>query len=255
MYFISYEAGLRDGTCQRARARLTTLMKLPRLFLLLFLLSATALRADLTIVQKMDGKEGSHTVTMKIKGEMARVEITPKLTTLIDAKTGELTMLMNDEKQVMRISGERAKQMADMAKAMAKDTTAGVPAAPKATGKKQTINGFETEEYVSDAPKVHTSYWVAKNYPGGDAIMKQMAVLQSGAFAAMRQGMPDFKDLPGVPIRTEVKVKGDLQMTSTMQSVNQDPIPAAEFAPPADYSEMKIPAILSGEKTPGDSGQ
>jgi hypothetical protein len=222
-----------------------------RLSLLAALVGATAAaQADVTIVQKVESSDGSNTVTMKVKGDKARVEINPKLTTVLDARTGDLTMLMNDQKQVMHISGERAKAMAEMAKAMAKDASAN-DAPPKPTGKTQTINGYETEAYESDNGKVHTTYWVAKNYPGADAVMKQIAVLRNGAFAAIRKGLPDFTDLPGLPLRTEIKVDGANQMTSTIESVSQDPIPDAQFAVPADYSEMKMPDIFGGKKPDG----
>src|ERR1043165_7565935 len=50
---------------------------------------------------------------------------------------------------------------------------------PKATGKKETISGYETEEYVSDSPKFHASYWVATKYPDYAKILDQMAILQN----------------------------------------------------------------------------
>lgn len=223
---------------------------LPRLLLFVSLVGATAAQADLTIVQKVEGSDGANTVKMMVKGDKVRVEINPKLTTLLDAKTGDLTMLMNDQKQVMRISGERAKAMAEMAKAMAKDALSTANAAPKPTGKTETINGYETQEYVTDTGKAQTSYWIAKDYPAGAAIMKQMEVLQNGAFATLRKGLPEFKDLPGLPIRTVVKVNGTRQMTSTIESVSQDAVPDSEFAAPADYSEMKMPDFLGGKKAP-----
>ena len=221
--------------------------------LFLFFLSPLATRADLTIVQKVDGAQGSNQVTLKVKGNKARVEINPQITTILDAQTGDLTTLLNDQKKVMRISGEKAKAMAEMAKAMSKEMLPS-DAPPKATGQKQKINGYETEEYVTEAPKFRTSYWVAKDYPDYQAIVKQMAVLQNGAFAALRKGLPDFKDLPGLPLRTEVKADGKNQMTSTIESVTTTPLPDADFTIPAGYSEMKMPDFLGGKKAPGQSG-
>ena len=43
----------------------------------------------------------------------------------------------------MRISGDNAKAMADMAKSFVKKEAPG-QATPKPTGKKETINGYET---------------------------------------------------------------------------------------------------------------
>ncbi len=229
-------------------------MQLPRFLLLSSLLCTAAAHADLTIVQKVEGSEGTNKITLKIKGDKARVEISPQITTIMDAKTGDLTNLLNDDKKVIRIAGEKAKAMAEMAKALTKENDAAT-AAPKPTGKKETINGYETEEYLTDTPKYQASYWVAKNFPNYQAVLQQMAVLQNGAFAAMRKGLPDYANLPGLPIRTQIKIDGKNQMTSTIESVNTNPLADSEFAVPAGYSEMKVPDFIGGKKTPDRPGQ
>ncbi|MEO5717115.1 MAG: DUF4412 domain-containing protein [Chthoniobacterales bacterium] len=226
-------------------------MKLLRLVGFLAL-CATA-RADLTIVQNMEGTEGVHKITFKIKGDKARVEVNPQVTTIIDAKTGDLTTLLNDQKTVMHISGERAKAMAEMAKSFVKQETP-EQAMPKSTGRKETIAGYETEEYVSDSPKYHASYWVAKTYPNYQNILQQMSLLQRGAFAEITKGMPDFHALPGLPLRTKIKTPGQNEITSTIESVSLAPLPATDFNVPANYSEMKMPDFLGGKEPPDKSG-
>lgn len=226
-------------------------MKLLRLFGLLAL-CATA-RADLTVVQKMDGADGLHKITFKIKGDKARVEVNPQVTTIVDAKTGDLTTLLNDQKTVMRISGERAKAMAEMAKSFVKQE-APEQAMPKPTGRKEKINGYETEEYVTDSPKYHASYWVAKTYPNYQNILQQMSLLQRGAFSEITKGLPDYHALPGLPLRTKIKASGQEEITSTIESVSLDPLPAADFTVPADYSEMKMPDFLKSQPAPDKPG-
>jgi len=218
----------------------------------LLALLATA-RADLTIVQNVAGLQGPHQITMKVKGDKARVEINPQITTILDAKSGDLTTLLNDQKKVMRISGERAKAMAEMAQSLVKEN-APSNAKPVATGKKEKIDGYETEEYVADSPKYHTSYWVAKDYPNYQNILQQMSVLQSGAFAVIRKGMPDYHDLPGLPLRTDIKADGKV-ITSTLESVNSDPVADSAFSIPPGYTEMQMPDFLSGKKPPSQPGQ
>lgn len=229
-------------------------MQLLRFAVAISLVSCAAARADLTIVQKIDGTEGTKKIVLKVKGDKARVEVSPQITTILDAKSGELTTLFKDQKTVMHISGDKAKAMAEMAKSVVND---GAPekAIPKATGRKETIGGFETEEYVSDTAKLHTAYWVAKNYPNAQSILAQMTVLQNGVFAAMRKGMPDFHDLPGLPLRTQIKMEGQGEITSTIDSLKTDPISDSEFAIPADYSEMKLPDFLGRKKTPDKPNQ
>ncbi len=226
-------------------------MKLLRL--LGFLALCATARADLTVVQTMEGTEGINKITFKIKGDKARVEVNPQITTIVDAKTGDLTTLLNDQKTVMRISGERAKAMAEMAKSFVKQETP-EQALPKPTGRKETINGYETEEYVSESPKYKASYWVAKTYPNFQNILQQMSLLQRGAFAEITKGMPDYHALPGLPLRTKIKTEGQAEITSTIASVSLAPLPASEFSIPADYSEMKMPDFLGGQEPPDKPG-
>jgi hypothetical protein len=226
-------------------------MKLLRLFVFLAL-CATA-RADLTVVQKMEGTEGLHKITFKIKGDKARVEVSPQVTTIVDAKTGDLTTLLNDQKSVMRISGERAKAMAEMAKTFVKQETPD-QSLPKPTGRKETIAGYETEEYVTESANYKASYWVAKTYPNFQSILQQMSLLQRGAFAEITKGMPDYHALPGLPLRTKIKTPGQEEITSTIESVSLAPLPASDFNVPAGYSEMKMPDFLGGKMPPDKSG-
>ena len=223
-------------------------MKSLRLVPLAFLALLGTARADLTIVQKVDGAGGPHRITMKVKGDKARVEVSEEITTIIDAKTGAITNLMHEQKVVMTIPGDKAKAMAEMAKSFAKDQSP-EQATPKPTGKKETINGYETEEYVSDSPKFHASYWVATSYPDYANILQQMAVLQKGAFASVTKGMPDYHALPGMPLRTTVKMPDQPEITSTIESVSVAPLSDAEFTVPKGYSEMKMPDFLK-QKTP-----
>src|ERR1700737_3448845 len=72
-------------------------------------------RADLTLVQSVEGSSGSNEMTMKLKGDKMRIDVSPQVTTIIDAKTGEMINLMNDQKKVMRISGEKVRATMEMA--------------------------------------------------------------------------------------------------------------------------------------------
>ena len=72
-------------------------------------------RADLTLVQSVEGTSGSNEMTMKLKGDKMRIDVSPQVTTIIDAKTGEMINLMNDQKKVMRISGEKVRATMEMA--------------------------------------------------------------------------------------------------------------------------------------------
>src|SRR2546425_7842667 len=152
----------------------------PCLFLIIsLLLIIMSARADLTIVQKVEGVGSAADMTIKIKGGKARINATPQMTTIVDGKTGEMTNLMNDKKTVVRISADKMKAAADMISKFSDKNKSAEKPKLTATGKRETINGYETEEYVCDAPIFKANYWIALKYPDGAAILKQLQSLKS----------------------------------------------------------------------------
>ena len=224
-------------------------MKSLRLLVIATLALSSATRADLTLVQKVEGSEGLHEIKMKVKGDHARVDINPQITTIIDSKSGEVTNLMNESKMFIRISGESAKAMADVAKSLVKQQDS-KNSTPTPTGKKETINGYETTEYVTDSPNFHASYWVATSYPDYQKILEQMAILQKGAFASIIKGLPDYNALPGLPMRTEVKLGSGSTVKSTIESVSRAPLPDSDFSVPTGFSELKVPGGIRDLQVP-----
>jgi hypothetical protein len=214
-------------------------MKAPVVYLFLATCFSLSARGDLTIVQKVEGK-GSNEMTLKIKGDKARMEVSPQMTTILDGKTGDTITMMNPQKRFLRISGEKARAIAEMANKY----TGGAPGQPKmaATGKKMSINGYETEEYVSESPTFTARYWIAPTYPDGAAILKQLQAAIPTVWNDVAKGMLNYHDLPGLPLRTQIKT-GENEITSTLVSIKQDPLSDAEFVVPKDFGEMKIPNV------------
>ncbi len=220
-----------------------------------FLLSA---RADLTILQKVERAGSATNMTIKLKGDKVRIEASPQLTTIIDGKTGEIINLMNDQKTVVRISAEKAKAVTNMInKFDAKKEGAGkVKLTP--TGQKETVDGYETEQYTYDGPDFKATYWIASNYPEGAAILAQLQSIKSEFWDAANAGAPDLRDFPGLPIRTRMTTTkhsqpakpggaalgGATEITTTIISANQNPISDAEFTAPNDFKETKLPDIF-----------
>ncbi len=201
-------------------------------------------RADLTIVQKVEGAGPVADMTIKIKGDKARIDATPQISTIIDGKTGEMINLMNDQKAAVRVSAEKMKAAAEMVSKFTDKNKNKSAEKPKlaATGKKETVNGYETEEYVYEAPDLKATYWIASKYPDGAAILKELQSLKSEAWTASNANMPDYRDFPGLPIKTVISVGGN-QITSTITSVKKDPVNDTEFSIPKDFQEIKTPEI------------
>src|SRR5437773_2437865 len=178
-----------------------------------FLLSA---HADLTIVysstvqpaaQAAKGEDTApaSNVTIKIKGDKARIDASPKLSTIVNGTTGEVVTLMNEQKTVVRISRDKVKAVTEMLNKFAGNNQKEKEAAEKPkltpTGQKETINGYETEKYTYDGPDFKATYWIAPNYPDGPAILAQLQSVKSEFWDAANTKMPDFRDFPGLPIR------------------------------------------------------
>jgi hypothetical protein len=221
---------------------------LPALFIVLA--SALVARADLTMVQSIDGAGPVTSMTIKMKGDKARIDASQQVSTIVDSKSGEIVNILHEQKQVMRMSAAQAKAAAAMALSSAggQNATAQKPQL-KATGKKETINGHETEEYTCETPMFTASYAIARTYPNADAIMKQLQAMTPDAWGAATQGMPDYRDFPGLPIRSRISMGGQ-QITSTLTSVKMDPLPESDFAVPQGFSELKMPdmnALLGGK--------
>src|SRR5256885_14263798 len=106
-----------------------------------------AARADLTIVQRVEGPGQSGDTTVKIKGDKERIDGPGQPTRIIDGKGGQMIDLMNDRKVFVKISAEQLKAAAETINKYGGEQK---PAGPKLTptGKKETISGYETEEVV-----------------------------------------------------------------------------------------------------------
>ncbi|HEX4640955.1 MAG TPA: DUF4412 domain-containing protein, partial [Chthoniobacterales bacterium] len=147
-------------------------MKALTISLVIITAFSVAARADFTIVQKVEGKGQAHEITLKVKGDKIRMEATPQMTIIVDGKTGDTITLMNAQKKIIRISGDKAKAIAEMA------TKYGGAKAEKpklvATGKKMTVNGYEAVEYVADSKTFKAHYWIAPSFPDSTAILKQL---------------------------------------------------------------------------------
>src|SRR5256885_15641785 len=107
---------------------------------------ALTARADFTILQKVEGKGQSHEIALKVKGDKIRMEATPQMTMIVDGKTGDTITLMNTQKRIVRISGDKAKAIAEMAAKYGGGT--GKPKTVS-TGTKMAINSQAAEEYIA----------------------------------------------------------------------------------------------------------
>jgi len=233
-----------------------------------------SVRADLTIVystmvepasqaQKAQATPGGivtgANMTIRIKGDKARIDASPQMTAIFDGRTGELINLLNDQKTLIRFSPDKMRAIAGMLKTFSNNKPGADKPRLTPTGQKETINGYDTEQYTYDGPDFKATYWIAPNYPNGAAVLAQLQSIKSELWDAANTKMPDFRDFPGLPIRTRMIIGREDQatdhgtrlsahateITSTIASVKQDPINDSEFTIPSDFKETKLPDIFN----------
>lgn len=218
-------------------------MKIRGLCLIVAAFLPVTARGDLTIVQKVEGSGSVKQITTKLKGDKARVEVSPAVTTIIDNKSGEMLTLMNTKRKFLRISADKSKAIAELASKYAGDTSAPAERSKlTSTGQKEMINGYECEEYVRESASVKESYWIALKYPDSAAIVKQLQAVIPAAWNEIAKGMFDFRDFPGLPLRTIIKTDGK-EITSVITSIKQDLLSDTEFFVPKDFQELKVPNL------------
>ena len=215
--------------------------KLLLVFAVVLALNLSA-RADYTIEETIEHSDTpTQKVVMKIKPGKARCDIGAAMSTI--SSGGEMTMLMHEQKAAMKTSFR-----AMAAKNKQLESAAAMPLKP--TGRKEKINGFETEEYVHENPalKSTTHYWIAKNYADGAELMKLMSELHGPAAKQLVAGAGELspETLPGLPVRTEIESNLTDKPTKTkvtIMSINKGPVDDAAFVVPADYRQTGHPGI------------
>ncbi len=219
-------------------------MKLPLLAITAVLIGAPALLADLVIVQNVktsaQGMNVDMEMTMHFKGNKARIDVGDQVSTIMDTDSDEVINLMHQQKMVMTMNNTQLSAMQkQMLDAMGKDVDLQTEPEIKPTGNKETINGFETEEYIVTQGGVDVNYWLAKDYPNKEKILEQMARLQDSKFVKMSPNAKlDPRKLPGIPIR--INATGT---EMTLVSIDEKEVDESLFVIPDDYSKMEMPGM------------
>lgn len=202
------------------------------------LIASTTARADLVIVQKVEGGGPTGEQTIRIKGDRARTDLAPEISMIADAATGESVTLMHASRTFLKVS---AAQKHLMLEKLQKVRPVGEPAVLTATGKKEKIGRHECELFTTSFGGMAVSYWIAKDFPNYRAVLAQLAKLAAGSISATgREMMPDLKDFPGIPIRTELEMGGQ-KVTTVLLSVQEENVDPASFAIPKNYQEVLAP--------------
>jgi uncharacterized protein DUF4412 len=235
-------------------------------------------RADLTIVYSTTVQPASHAqkpqatptvvaatnMTIRVKGDKARIDASPQVTAIFDGRTGELINLLNDQKTIVRISPEKMRAIADMLNKFSSNKAGADKPRLTPTGQREMINGYDTEQYTYEGPDFKATYWIAPKYPNGGAVLAQLQSIKSELWDAANTKMPDFRDFPGLPIRMRMIVDKEThasehgasdsghptEITTTVTGVSLDSIADNEFTVPANFKETQLPDIFNKNAAP-----
>lgn len=217
-------------------------MRLP-LASLALLLAAGLARADIVIVQNVSGAGQTGEMTVKVNGNKVRTDISPQVSTITDAATGDTTTLMHAQKTYVVISAAAAKTMFGQASKEIQQpgaTPSASPAPPKPTGRTDKINGYTATEYTFSNGNVQATFWISSDFPNAKEVADALAKFRKGGLANITGAFaPDLSALPGVPVRTEVNFNGQKIVTQLVSATDQSVDPA-QYQVPAGYTEMKL---------------
>jgi hypothetical protein len=236
-------------------------------------------RADLTIVYSTTVEPASHSqkgqptptavaagnnMTIKVKADKARIDVSPQVTAIFDGQTGELINLLNDQKTIVRIPPDKMRAIADMVNKFSSNKAGSDKPRLTPTGQREMINGYDTDQYTYDGSDFKATYWIAPNYPNGAAVLAQLQAIKSELWDAANTKMPDFRDFPGLPIRMRMIVGKEnpgrehgasglgfpIEITSNVTGVSLDSIADSQFTVPANFKERKLPDIFNKHAAP-----
>jgi Domain of unknown function (DUF4412) len=196
-------------------------------------------RGDYVIKEKIDNSGQVQQITLKIKETKVREDVGTENSAIIDSKTGETTLLLHSQKAFLKISPGQLKEQAKALKDLLgtkQENPANMELKP--TGKREAINGFDTEEYTTSLNGVPMSIFVAKQFPDYQKIVEALYQVQSGpAMEVLRSMSIPPEKYPGLPIRTTTSVIGQ-KIVVDLDSAQETDVPDTDFAIPTDYKEL-----------------
>ncbi|MEI9894461.1 MAG: DUF4412 domain-containing protein [Chthoniobacter sp.] len=205
-----------------------------------FLAATALLRADLVIVQHVEGGGQTGDQTIKIKGDKSRTDLNPTVTMITNGATGEMITLMHTGHTYLKVSADQTKAM--MAQ-LQKFRTGTEPAKLQPTGKKEKIGEYDCEIFTAGLGALTATYWLAKDFPNFPSVLAQLDKFQSGSISAMGKGLlPDIKDFPGMTMKTEIVLNGK-KVATTLVSAKEDNVDPKSFDIPAGYKEITSPEL------------
>ncbi len=219
--------------------------------LLCLLLASLHARADLVIVQNVDTGGSNHNITIKIKDDHFRTDISEQFSSITDLSSGDIITLIHSKKAFIKMTGAQMhdnieKRMQAALQGQTPPTAADVPKVVD-TGKTEKIGNYTAEIYTSQTKLRKFTYWVSKDYADYKAVNAEMHKFKdrqnslSDKMATRNYLVPDTTKLDGVVLKTETVDNAGVVSTMTLVSAEIKPLDDTIFQPPADYTEIQPP--------------
>jgi hypothetical protein len=189
---------------------------------------ALAARADIVVQQKLQSTEQNGILVLKMKGDKIRTDMPSErlgtISLIQDLTTGDKIFMIPSEKRAKRqpagnlpIGGESPK-LVD-------------------TGKAEKVGNYDAEIYTwTNHQDMGGVVWVAQNHPDYPRFKGLMQKLHaSQAWQMVRTTQPDLSLLPGMVVKSK-KETPEGELITTIISIKEEPVDAADFQIPADYT-------------------
>lgn len=207
-------------------------------------LLATSVCADWVVVQKATAEGKTEEILIRIKGEQTRLDAGKEMSIIAGAADGQMTMLMHQQKMMMRLNADTLKGV--MALAGAAFGADQAVAKPVATGMKEKVGAYDCEVFTWTGKMGTGKFWVASDFPGYQALNAAQDKLMKAMGNPASAFAPQASDFPGMVIKSEMQVMGKSNI-SELVSAKEEDVDAAIFTLPTDYQEMKMPGLPGGK--------
>jgi hypothetical protein len=218
-----------------------------RLAILLLTAFALPAAADLTVVQKTEGAMNSGQMTLRIKGDKARADLSAQISMITDLTTGDTVSLNHSAKVMMRIPGTEAAKMRELSAGI--KPNAEVPKLTP-TQRKEKVDNRDCQVFTWRIGEVEVTDWIDPSYADWKTLLGELQRFQNAGLAASAQPlMPPLDQFPGMVIKREMNLKGT-KTTATLISVKMDPVDAKVFDIPEGYKEQTAPKLPEAPAAP-----
>lgn len=200
--------------------------------------------AAATTTLKMYAREDKIAYEMSMLGGMIKAR------SIIDRSSRKLTMLLPGNQAIVtdlrQVMDTMRSKIDDTIRKHQKSFDSIADALPKPTGKKETINGMEAEEYTGKMQGLDVTMWITQ-----DPRMKFYDIMRDAILGRARTGQGGLEELFDLfapltsngkfPLKFEATYRGKTMISSEVVDIDENKVDDAMFQIPKEYH------IISGD--------